>query len=675
MTDLAALHQAALPKLMDRLARGLAPRGRLTVSDWADRHRWVSSKQSGISGNWRTDRNPMLREIMDCFSAHSPVREIWVMKSSQVGITESMVNAIGYRIDYAPCPMMVLMPTLELRDKWKLQKLNPILQDQGRVRDILGGLRSRDAANSKDAIDFPGGILFLAGGNSPNSYAQASAQIVLCDDYDRFPQEVGDEGGADLLVRGRVKAFPHSYKLGFFSTPTLKGASLIEAGYDRTDRRRYHVACPACGERQPLVWPNMRWDTTNTHPAWAEYECAHCGHGIRETHKPVLLAEGGWVPQNHDAPDTLRGYHITALLAPVGLGPSWLDLATLFKRVAKEPNDLKVFINTNLGETWEDRSNKLETNVLVRRMEDYAFRSLPEGCVAVTAGIDTQDAWLAISLIGHGAPLAPDLPPRVWLLDYHEIRVPQRDTTCVEPWDDLDDYLHLPIARADGAAVRISAACIDSRGHRAEQVRAFVQRQALSVPVYAVQGSTTRLGRFIAQKPTDPDRSRNKTSRHAYGIWNVGTEIIKHYIYGHLHADGERGQAERVFHFPAGLPIDYFDGLLSEVFDPEKNRFVQKLGARHKRNEPLDTLVYALAAAHHPHILVGLRRSRDGYLPDPGYWIRQAAKLQALAADPGAAFHGVVAQAPTPAATNSGAPKPAATVPRSALAALIAGRG
>ena len=55
------------------------------------------------------------------------------------------------------------MPTLDSRDAWKAQKLNPLLQETPVIRDLLGGQRSRDAANSKDMIDFPGGVLFLGG--------------------------------------------------------------------------------------------------------------------------------------------------------------------------------------------------------------------------------------------------------------------------------------------------------------------------------------------------------------------------------------------------------------------------------------------------------------------------------------------------------------------------------
>ena len=88
-------------------ASAIAPRRALTVSQWADTNRELSGKQAGERGRWRTARNPILREIMDAMSASSRVTDIWVMKSSQVGVTEATVNFLGYCMDHAPAPVMV----------------------------------------------------------------------------------------------------------------------------------------------------------------------------------------------------------------------------------------------------------------------------------------------------------------------------------------------------------------------------------------------------------------------------------------------------------------------------------------------------------------------------------------------------------------------------------------
>lgn len=608
----APLNPSARALMSAACARAMRPRERLTVSQWADRHRILSSKQAGETGRWRTARNPMLREIMDCLSAHSTVREITVMKSSQVGVTEMSVNWIGYIIEHAHYPAMVLMPTLESRDTWKAQKLNPLLTDTACVREILGGIRSRDAANSKDMIDYPGGILFLAGGNSPNSYAQKSVRFLMLDDLDRFPMVVGDEGDPVELARSRVKAFPR-HKILLASTPTLKGASLIEREFESGDMRRFHVECPHCGERQMLRWSHVKANTQLTE-AW--YACEHNGCVIEEHHKPAMLAAGVWIPEKPEVKNR-RSYHISAIYAPIGLGPSWLDLMVQFKRVHKDPQQLKTFINSNLGESWEDQTDKLKPHDLAKRAGDYAPGIIPPGCLAITMGIDTQDKWIEYTRLGWGAD------GKHWIIDQGQIT---GDTSTLPVWNELEAEIHKPMTNSYGKEMRILAAGIDSRGHRTEQVKDFVMRTTLRVRVYSVQGSTSRIGRAIAQSGSYPNKSRTgKIIKHGYCVWNVGTEHCKDFIFAHLAADGERSEAERVFHFPQGLDDTYYDGVLSETYDPEKKRYVQRLGARYKRNEPLDTLVYAWAIGQHREVNIG--RGRIGR-PDPKYWQRLAVMLE-----------------------------------------------
>ncbi|MBE0454853.1 MAG: phage terminase large subunit family protein [Roseovarius sp.] len=625
------------PYCYAKLAKASAPRERLTVSQWADRHRWLSSKQSGERGRWKTARNPMLREIMDCFSAFSSVRDLTVMKSSQVGVTEAIVNALGYTIDRDPSPVMVFMPTIESRDTWKIQKLNPLLTETDQIRSILGGLRARDSANRQDAIDFPGGILFLSGGNSPNSYAQKSARRVIMDDLDRFAEEIGDEGDPVRLGAGRLKAFSRTL-LAKISTPTIKGASLIEREWEASDQRRYHVPCPACQTSQVLTWSNVRWDQTLTR-AW--YECADCGHQIQEHHKPKMLERGQWIAEHPHI--KRRGYHISAIYAPIGLGPTWLELAQEWVDAQGEPGLLKVFINTHLGEVWEDQTTALKPAELANRAADYEARTIPVGCLAITYGIDTQDEWLAVKMLGWGAD-------HLWILDYHEIH---GDTTRQEVWDDLEAYLHAWPINAFGKTIRPRGALIDSRGHRSEQVRQFVSRTTLRIPVFYGQGATNRMNRPIAANASSIDKnSRGRVVRGGFGVWNVGTEYCKDFILGRLASDAKHAQADRYIQFPQGLTDDYYNGILSEVKDPKKNRYVQKRGAKWKRNEPLDTFVYAWAVGHHREINLG--RTRTGKI-DPNYWTR----LEAILEPDGEVVHVPAGQAPQPEPYQPVSPQPA----------------
>ena len=87
----------------------LKPPPDLTISDWADQNRRLSSEASAEPGQWRTSRAEYQRGIMEAVS--DPATEtVVIMSSSQVGKTEVLNNSVGYHIDQDPAPIMVVMP-------------------------------------------------------------------------------------------------------------------------------------------------------------------------------------------------------------------------------------------------------------------------------------------------------------------------------------------------------------------------------------------------------------------------------------------------------------------------------------------------------------------------------------------------------------------------------------
>ena len=99
---------------LDGFCDGLRPEAELTVSEWSDRYRMLSSKASAEPGQWRTGRTPYLREPMDCLSSSSTVQRVVMMFAAQTGKTEAGSNWLGYVIDHAPGPMLCVQPTVEM---------------------------------------------------------------------------------------------------------------------------------------------------------------------------------------------------------------------------------------------------------------------------------------------------------------------------------------------------------------------------------------------------------------------------------------------------------------------------------------------------------------------------------------------------------------------------------
>ena len=75
-------------ELWQSWSEGLRPDPLLSVSEWADQHRWLSPRASAEPGRYRTDRTPYMRAIMDALSPSHPARRVVFMKAAQVGCPE-----------------------------------------------------------------------------------------------------------------------------------------------------------------------------------------------------------------------------------------------------------------------------------------------------------------------------------------------------------------------------------------------------------------------------------------------------------------------------------------------------------------------------------------------------------------------------------------------------------
>jgi phage terminase large subunit GpA-like protein len=588
--------------------RAVRPRPKLTVSEWADQHRILSPEGSAEPGEWRTSRTPYLREIMDQLSEHSRARKVVFKKSSQVGGTEVGSNWLGYIIAHAKGPVAIVMPTEKSLQDWMAQKFEPMAVDTPAVRDVLAARSNRSADNNASRKKFVGGILYAKTAGSTTELKSTSLRYAIADEVDEYDWTTlqGDPLG---LLEVRLTTF-HDRKLFIPSSPTLKDASRIDEEYEGGDQRRYRVPCPHCGHEQPLQWGNLRWTAPvgkQRHVTQAWYVCAECGAEIEEHHKGAMLERGRWVAENDGAP--YPSYHINALYSPAGLGLSWAELATEWIEAQADPAKLMRFINTRLGESWADRTKDIKPAALEARAETTPRRAIPPGCLILTAGVDVQEDRLEVQILGWGVR---ERALRCWVIDYHVL--PGRPAE--QPvWDALAEFLKTPMHNAWGKPMQPEATAIDT-GHHTHAVYAFVRARRLRRCI-AIKGANVP-GKALLGKPSLQDVNwKGVIEKRGVALYQVGTDTAKFTLYSWLDGDAERNADERLVRFPQGLDEAYFAGLVSETFNPRKNRWEIKKG---RRNEPLDTWDYAYAATHHPELFLHRWRAGD--------WLRLQRQLE-----------------------------------------------
>jgi phage terminase large subunit GpA-like protein len=394
---------------------------------------------------------------------------------------------------------------------------------------------------------------------------------VLCDEVDRYPASAGSEGDPVNLAKKRATTF-WNRKIVLTSTPTIKDLSRIEAAYLQSDQRRYYVSCPSCSEYQTLKWSGVKWPEGE--PEKAHYVCGVNGCVLQESDKPKMLEGGQWRLEGEAG--NIAGFHLNELYSP---WVSWPKMATEFLRAKLMPETLKTWINTSLGETWEEGSDTVDETSLLSRKENWGNKA-PSGVVIITAGVDVQDDRLEIEIVGWG------IREESWSLGY---RVIHGDPAQNEVWDDLDNILEQPIKHESGILLRIACACIDSGGHHTQSVYAYCKKRQLR-RIFAVKGSSIA-GKAMVSRPSIANRMRVK-------LFSIGTDTAKELIYSRLKIT-EPGAG--YCHFPVHYDETYFKQLTAEKVVTRYNKGfpVRKWEKpQGRRNEALDCRVYALAALH-----------------------------------------------------------------------------
>jgi len=538
---------------------------------------------------------------MDAMSATSDVEEVVLMAAAQVGKSEAILNVLGYIMDHAPGPALLVQPTVDLGKRFSRQRVTPLVEATPRLAGKVADGRSRDARGTMFIKEFMGGVLVITGANSAVGLRSMPARYLLLDEIDGYPLDVDGEGAPIELAEARQRTFVRAKRMKA-STPKIAGTSPIEAAYDASDQRRYYVPCPVCGAMQPLEFARLTWTKLELPPERAVYLCRACEEPIEDHAKTQMLERGEWRVENPEADGRVRGYHLSALYSPVGW-MSWGEIAEQFVEVHRNPLKLRVFTNTVLGETWRERGEAPEWKRLYDRRELYALGTVPRGGLLLTAGADVQKDRIVVEIVAWGRGKTS------WSIDYGVL---PGDTADLEagPWHQLDELLARVFPHEDGAEMPIRMLAVDS-GYNTQTVYSWCRKYPLN-RVIAVKGQAS--GGVLIGSPSPVDINlRGKRPVYGYKVWPVCGGVAKSELYGWLRlevpADDEPFPAG-FCHFPE-YDDDYFKQLTAEHLVSRKTRrgFVslewELIPGR--ENHVLDCRAYARAAA----ALAGLDRWQE----------------------------------------------------------------
>lgn len=571
------MKRRALAKAVLDVRRLVKPPPDLTISEWSNEFRYLSSESAAEPGKYRTARVPYQSGPMDAL-CDPGIHTLVLMWAAQSGKTTIIENIIGYYIDQDPSPILMVQPTVSMAQTFSKTRLSPMLRDTPVLRGKVADPKSRDSGNTIEQKSFPGGHITLTGANAPGSLAQRPIRIVLMDEVDRYPASAGTEGDPVALATKRTAAF-YNRKIILTSTPGIKGFSRIEQAYHESDQRRYHVPCPACGVMHPLEWCNLysaKGEDGHRIPEQSWFICPACGGEIREDKKPWILSHGEWLATATPKNPGVVGFHLTEDYSPFR---QWAEIVRDHQLAKDHPETLKTWTNTSRAETWQEVGDTHDPTALFSRREHFDIPA-PEGVMLVTAGVDVQkDRW-EIEYVGWG------YGEESWSLGYDVI---YGDTSRIEDWVEyLEPSLAMTFKSRRGT---LAPECIlIDAGYRTETVYKFSGPRAPR-KIYASHGKDGS-GLAVVHSFKKPTRDKSKKPP----VVIVGVDTCKDLLSSFLNVN-EPGPA--FCHFPLDRDHEYFEMLTAET---RKTRY--KMGHQiafwelpaGQRNEALDCRNYAFAA-------------------------------------------------------------------------------
>jgi phage terminase large subunit GpA-like protein len=579
------------------------------LSQWAAKHFYLSTESSYTEGAWVA--YPFQTAILDAFG-NDDIVEVDMMKSARVGYTKMILAAIGYFAEHKKRNQALWQPSDADRDEFTKTELEPMLRDVPVMETVFPSFLQRHKDNTLKAKKFIGSLLHLRGGTAAKNYRRISIDVAYLDELDGFDQDIEKEGSPFALAKKRIEGaiFP---KIIAGTTPKIANLSHIEERVKQAQEVfQFHIPCPHCEHEHALIWGGKGEKKEDRGFIWRDNDPETVGHlcpgcGVIYTQAEYLSVwrrgrylnpdTGTWI----DADSQFRDPEGNLIPAPKHIAfliwtayspqATWVGIVkeyvgALAKAVAGDKTALKTFVNTTLGEPFEEEVEKGDAQELIRRAEPYPLRIVPRDVLVLTAFVDVQGDRFELVVWGFGRG------EEMWVIDYRVI-------TDINPfidsdWEILDEHLQRKYRHARGGAIGIEIAGVDT-GYATHQAYRFCRARERR-KIFATKGETQE-GRPIKSRRSlvDVKQRTGRAIKNGCKLFWIGTDAAKDTIWGRLQVDAP---GPGYVHFSSQLPPAFYEQLVAEV------RVTQKAGGQHvhkwikpnsaTRNEVLDCTVGAL---------------------------------------------------------------------------------
>ena len=522
-----------------------APRPGEEYSTWADRTlRITAGPRRGEP--WIT--YPWQREVLDM--AGRGGRIVVLRAAAQSGKSSVGLALGGARLQLGE-PVLIVAPTARpAAVEFARERLEPLLSSTP-FAGILHGDRHGGLGRSAAVLyrtSTTGGSVSLAGAESPSQLSARGASTLVLDEVSRYPLTCGREGSPIALALERTEAWRKTRAVFIVSTPVLDGDP-FDQWFQSGDQRRWFVPCASCGDRWTPTWEHVVTGPT------AALVCPECGCEHADgPDRLALLDAGQWRPTVEADDPEVVSYHMPRWCSPA----STLAAIVADHTRATRKRSIAVWTRTCAALPCEPDADVPDVGPLQARLEDV--ESWPPEVAFTVAATDVQANRIETLILGLPAD-------RSWgaVLEYH---VTRGRPTEASVWQELQGHW-------DHHGVRFGA--IDA-GYLPAAVRALANRDRRCLPTVGRAGD----GRQPIAAPGGSG-----------WCYVVGVDGLKRDLLGKVDSGWLR--------LPAApwCTRSWLHSLTAEHEEVVERggRRVTVWRQHFRRNEALDTAVYALAIA------------------------------------------------------------------------------
>lgn len=639
---------ASLEEMMVDRASSIQPPERISVSDAAEKYRYVNQPGSYV-GDWMNSTTPYMVEPMDECASLDYTGLIFVGPAQSAKTDALIINWLAYTAKVDPADMMIIQTALATARDFARRRIERLFRHSPEIGAcVLPGKQNQNVFDTR----FKSGTLLTLSWPSINELSGKPIPRLALTDYDRMDQDINGEGSPYDLAKKRATTFKrHGMTVaesspGFevenprgwipktkHEAPPTKG---ILSLYNRGDRRRWYWRCPHCDDPFEPEFSHLVFPETKDHMEAAELAvlaCPHCGGIIPATFdekngipgkREMNVERARWIKDGQLwLPDgSVGGKPVRSDIASFwlkGVCATFADWSTLVFNYLKAMEEydktgsqesLKTTVNVDQGLPYINRSigtGRLPEELKSRKEDALGQKVVPEGVRYLDATIDVQKSRFVVQV--HGVGIGGDR----WVVDRFNVRkslrldedgehFPVSPGTYPEDWQLLVDAVLLktyPLGDGSGRKMAIKLVGCDSGGKEGVTVNAYnfwrwlrdEQGDNLHRRFHLIKGgSRLDAPRVMITYPDSERRDRRAAARGEIPVMIINPTILKDALDAML--DRKDAGGGRIA-FPSWLHDDFFTELTVEV--RTNGRWENP---HNHRNESWDLLVYSLALSY-----------------------------------------------------------------------------